>query len=154
MKKLILNVFMASAVLLAFSTTASAQNYKLAGGIFTDGGHFGPSVKGFLSPNNALHGMVGFGGKTTVLALDYNYQRGIPNARGLDWYVGVGGHGHLRNEGNGSSSFALVPQVGLEYTIPGVPLNFALDWRPHMFLGDGSNFDAGYVGGGVRFVFK
>ena len=152
MKKLLLSTLMVGAALLGLNAEASAQNYRLAGGVFADHGYVGASVKGFLSGKNALHGLVGFSGKSVNLGLEYHYQNPIPGANGLDWYVGVGGHGHLHS-GDAGSDFAAVPMIGLEYTIPGVPLNFAFDWRPHLYL-TGPGFSAGHVGGGVRFVFN
>lgn len=140
------------------ATSVSAQGYKTAAGLqidFGDGSTLvGPAIKHFFSNNNAVEGEVLFGNHITFLQAFYQYQKEIPNAKGLEWYLGGGPSLGLYS---GGSSFYLRPMVGLDYKINDVPLALSFDWRPFIYLGSnsfGSRFTGARFGLGFKYVFK
>ncbi len=154
MKKLFVGAFILGAAILG-SNQASAQSYKTAGGLFVDFGDgttaVGPALKQSIGGPNALQGMVLFADNTVILGGEYSYNKSIPGANGLDWNIGFGPQVLI---GKDNSAFAIRPTLGLEYTIPSAPINIGLDWRPLWALSDGSNFEAGRFGLGLRYIFK
>ena len=139
----------------AITTTASAQNYRTAGGLFIDFGDgstlVGPHVKHFFTNQIAGQGSVLFGSGFTAIGVDVSYNASIPGAQGLSWNLGVGPQAWI---GKNATSFALRPAVGLEYTIPNAPINIGVDWRPAWRLTDGSDFAAGRFGLALRYIFR
>lgn len=147
MKKIFLLAFVATVLC---TTNVSAQDYKTAAGLQIDLGNgytlVGPSIKHFFKENSALEGDVLFGNGITYIQAFYQYQRDIPNAKGLQWYLGGGPSVGLYS---GGSNFFLRPMVGLDYKINDVPLALSFDWRPWIYLGSngyGSRFTAGAFG--------
>lgn len=155
MKKLFLGIAMLGVALIGFNSTASAQNYRTAGGLFIDFGDgttfVGPAVKHSLDGTNALQGMVLFGSGATAIGAEYSYNKNIPGASGLGWNIGVGPQAII---GKNNTTFAIRPALGLEYTIPSAPINLGVDWRPLWALSDGSHFTAGRFGLALRYVFS
>ncbi len=155
MKKLLFSALLIGAALIGFNSTASAQNYRTAGGLFIDFGDgstfVGPAVKHSFDGTNALQGMVLFGNGATAIGAEYSYNKNIPGANGLGWNIGVGPQAII---GKGDTDFAIRPALGLEYTIPSAPINFGLDWRPMWLLDDGGHFAAGRFGLGLRYIFN
>ncbi len=91
------------------------------------------------------------GFRATVL---YEIHNEISALDGLRWYYGTGPHlGFYRSKYyNGSTMIGIDAVLGLDYKLPGTPLNFSLDWQPSFEFGDGSGFD-GWGGLAVRFAF-
>ncbi len=130
-------------LLLAVSCIYSnAQEYNTAigfKGAFPGWGAL--SVKHFFAGQSAIEGNLGIGRNAFWLQLLYERNQSIAGAEGLDWYWGVGGdlgawdhyyfdrYYHDRVY-NGDFFLGADAVVGLEYTIPTVPLNFALDVGP------------------------
>ncbi|MGF7233296.1 hypothetical protein [Arachidicoccus sp.] len=154
MKKLIFALFLL--VSITFVQNVNAQSgYKNAAGLFIDvgnGGTFvGPSIKHYFNPKDALQGMIIFGNGATVLGAEYSYNAPIRNANGLMWNIGIGPQVLLADH---YSDFIVRPSLGLEYKIPGAPLDFGFDWRPWWTVTHGSHFEAGRFGLGLRFVIN
>lgn len=150
-------IFLVSIVFLGLSSTClNAQStYKTSGGVTIDFGTgqtmVGPSIKHFFQPNHAGQFEVLFGNNYTIIEAFYQYHKQIENARGLQWYAGIGPGVGLYD---GGSNFLLRPLGGLDYKINDVPLNFHFDWRPTMTFYDGdSDFEAARFSLGFRFVF-
>lgn len=84
----------------------------------------------------------------------YEYHGDIAGAAGLKWYVGGGGivaFGTEKNAGN-DVLFGLRGNLGLDYKIPGAPINLAFDIDPTFILVPTTNFDFG-AGLAFRFAF-
>ena len=152
MKKLFRYLLIASALL--FFQKAPAQIYRNAAGItidFGDGGTWvGPAIKHFFDKHNALQGEVLFGNGATFLSTFYQYNESIPNAKGLNYYFGLG---PSLGFGGGETAFLLRPAAGLDYKIAATPLNLAFDWRPAFVVTGGTQFIAARFGLGLRFSF-
>jgi hypothetical protein len=136
------------------SKTAHAQIYKNAAGLTIDVGDggtlVGPAIKHFFDKNNALQGEVLFGQGATFLSAMYQYNEGIQNAKGLNYYFGLG---PSLGFGGGETAFILRPAAGLDYRIGATPLNLAFDWRPVFIVTGGTQFIAARFGIGLRFSF-
>ena len=80
-------------------------------------------------------------------------------AGNFNFYVGPGASLGFVNgtDGNGNAktyfSAAVVGQVGAEFAVPGVPLNFSLDWRPAIYFTGGSVFGWDGFALGIRYRF-
>jgi hypothetical protein len=151
-KKIFLALFLAG-IMYSFSNAQSTYNTAIGLGIdFGDGQTLvGPSVKHFFAPNHAGQFEAMFGDHYTVLQGFYEYHKAIPNATGLQWFLGVGAGVGLYK---GGSEFLMRPIGGLDYKINNVPLAFSFDWRPAIAIGDGdSNFEPGRFGLGFRYAF-
>jgi hypothetical protein len=149
-------IILAGLALLFSAARINAQSsYQTALGLgidFGDGATLvGPSVKHFFAPNHAGQAEILFGDRTTFITALYEYNKDFPNAKGLKWYLGIGPSIGLYK---GGSSFYIRPVAGLDYKINDVPLDFAFDWRPALYLGDnGSDFNAARFGLGFRYAF-
>lgn len=142
--------------LIAGTSTANAQAYKTAAGLaidFGDGGTLvGPHLKHFFTSNGALEGGVLFGSGETLIQGLYTYNAAIKGASGLMWNIGVGPGVSLYK---GGSTFAVRPNLGLDYKIGGAPIALAADWRPTWaFYDGGNNFNAARFQLGFKYVFK
>ena len=153
MKKLFAVTAFAAATMLGVSQ-AQAQTYKTGAGVlvdFGDGSTFvGPHVKHFFQPNHAGEFSVLFGDGATVAQANYQYHQPFAGANGLQWYVGAG-PGIIF--GDGFTEFAPSAMLGLDFKIPGAPLDFSMDWRPRFIIGDNSDAEAGRFNAGFRFTF-
>lgn len=134
---------------------ANAQNYKLGGGVFIDFGRgvtaVGPHVKYFFNESFSIQPALLFVTGSTIGGVDLQYNGNIPGANGLSWNVGAGPQIWF---GNGYTEVLLRPSVGLEYTIPNVPLNFGFDWRPALSFEEGTYFTAARFGVGFKYIFN
>ena len=132
--------FLFAALLLVSTATISAQNYRT--GIGARVGFFnGVTVKHFLSPSNALEGIVNFRWGGAVVTGLYEWQQPIRSAPGLDYYLGLGAHigffDKYKWDHDQSTVFGADLVVGLEYTFPTAPFSIALDYKPAFnFIGD------------------
>lgn len=139
-----LKTFFIAGLLLAISTTISAQNYNT--GIGARVGFFnGLTVKHFLNPNNAVEGILNFRWDGVIVTGLYEWQNPLPNAPGFDYYLGLGGHIGFFDDyewddeyDDGTTSVVGVDLiVGLEYTFDQAPFTIGLDYKPAFnFIGD------------------
>jgi hypothetical protein len=111
------------------------------------------SVKHFLN-DNAVEGLASFwrgGVRFTGL---YELHFPLLQVEGLQWYVGPGAHLGFYDDKryDGSVFFGIDGVLGVDYKIPGAPLNVSLDWNPSFEFGDGADFQS-WGGLGVRFTF-
>jgi outer membrane protein W len=78
------------------------------------------------------------------------YERFFPtNVTGLSWYAGGGAYVAFR----GDNAFGAAGIIGLDYTLPSVPINMSVDWKPELNLVNNVNFEASALALSVRFVF-
>lgn len=135
----------------------SGSYYNTGIGLLVDVGDgstaVGPHVKHFFSRNHAGEFAVLFGSGATHLNAMYHYQSAFGgNARGLAWYLGIGpGLSFVKG---GSTVFSIAPVAGIDFKIPGAPLDLFFDWRPRAWFYSGnSDFTAARFGLGVRVTF-
>ena len=138
-------------------TTVAAQDYKNAFGLRL-GYDSGLTLKHFISPASALEGILSFSPNYFQLTGLYEYQQPIPNAPGLDWFVGAGAHlgsVHKKEYHHGRFLAGLDLIGGLEYTFPSAPFNISLDWKPTFNLTNSYN-DYWYAGLALslRYTFR
>ena len=139
-----LKTFLIAALLLAITTTISAQNYNT--GIGARVGFFnGITVKHFLNRTNAVEGILNFRWDGVIVTGLYEWQYALPNAPGFDYYLGVGGHIGVfddyewdDDDYDGTSTVVGMDLIlGLEYTFPQAPFTIGLDYKPAFnFIGD------------------
>jgi hypothetical protein len=110
----------------------------------------GPNLKHKLNKTHALDAaIVFFQGDAVGLGVQVERNFPVRGTPGLDWYIGVGPQFLFSNQTN---AFGIVPVGGLEYDIPGSPLNFSFDWRPALYLTPGT-VEAGRFGVSLRVAF-
>lgn len=132
--------FLFALLLLLSTSTISAQSYNT--GIGARVGFFnGITLKHFVSPSNALEGIVSFRWGGAIITGLYEWQQPIHSAPGLDYYLGVGAHigffDKYKWDEDQSSVFGADLVAGLEYTFPTAPFSIALDYKPAFnFIGD------------------
>lgn len=129
------------AVLLSVATltTIKAQSYNT--GIGARVGFFnGVTVKHFVSPANAIEGIVNFRWGGAIVTGMYEWQQPIPGAPGLDYYLGVGAHAGFFDKYKWDDTSVVIGAdvvAGLEYTFPTAPFTIGLDYKPAFnFIGD------------------
>jgi hypothetical protein len=137
-------------VCFAFTATAFAQE-KAIGLRFGGGTAFNGEIsyQQSLSDANRLELDLGLYGSGVSLSGVYQWVWGLPElADGFSWYAGVGG-GILSYDG---FNLGLLGQIGIEYKLPSVPLQFSLDVRPGFYLMNGYGNGSG-AALGVRYTF-
>ena len=150
MKKL----FAVMVAALAFAAVASAQP-KAVGVRVGNGAEV--SYQHYLGGSNFIEADLGFMSGGLRLTGIYDFDLG--SAGNFNFYVGPGASlGFVnRTDGNGNPktyfSAAVVGQVGAEFAVPGVPLNFSLDWRPAIYFTGGSVFGWDGFALGIRYRF-
>lgn len=96
-----------------------------------------------LSDANRWEGDLGFGNNGGVaLTGIYHWTWSLEDelAEGFAWYAGPGVGLRANKDGLGGG---IVGQIGIEYTLPKVPIQFAIDTRPGIFFGGPSYGDWG-----------
>lgn len=142
MKKILLTVV----VLISFSQFVDAQEVGIRfGDAF--GGHY--AIDGIISlaEFSRIHADVSFGndGVGVEALWDFLYK---PLGTGFHWYVGVGPSLYLGDP----FALAVTGEIGLEYHFD-FPIAVGADWRPSFILIEDTDFEAGWFGVNVRYVF-
>jgi hypothetical protein len=132
-------------------TLASATAVGLRIDFGTGNTGFGPNIKHKFNRKHSIDAAILFF-EGDVVGLGAQFERKFPlrGAPELDWYVGIGPQFLFGKENTVTS---LVPVTGLEYNIPGSPLNFGFDWRPNFYLSPGTDVEAGRFGLSLRVAF-
>ena len=134
----------------AAAQQASCQEYSNALGIrlSTSQATINQSVsyRRYLNENTAIEGLLSF----DPIAVGVLYEKVYPlGAPGLQWFFGGGAYVAF----TGNNVFGAMGIVGLDYTIPSIPVNLSLDWKPELNFINNVNFQASAVALSVRFVF-
>lgn len=138
------------AVCFALTTSLSAQSQAL--GLRLGGGSaFGAEISYQKDLSEINRAEINLGLESSWASLNGTYQwvKDLPSiADGVKWYYG-GGVGLLMGSNVG---VGIHGQVGIEYTLKEIPLQFSLDTRPGFYFGSGYGFGAG-ASLGVRYKF-
>ena len=123
-----LQIFIIIITLFFSKNTAAQSDYFLAVGVRA-GNPLAVDGKYYFADAHAVQAIVGLqyprGWGLTGL---YQYN-GDFNWRGeMNWFVGAGGSVMLNRDDIFSVGADVI--LGIEYTFPTLPLNFALDWKP------------------------
>ncbi|MEA5129098.1 MAG: hypothetical protein VB074_13030 [Proteiniphilum sp.] len=117
----------------AFATTLNAQQYNSSLGVRL-GYDNGVSLKHFFAPASAGEFIIAFSPNYFQATGLYEYQQPVPDVRGLEWYLGLGGHigGIHKHKDRYDGTFLIGADLigGIEYTFPQAPFNISLDWKP------------------------
>lgn len=159
MKKTILPVLVTSLMLVS-ALTANAQ-YKNALGVRL-GDAYGLTYKTFIQSNKALDFILNFRNHSDVSYFNltglYEVHNPINGAQGLNWYYGggasIGSIKYDKKHYNHDNDIYLSVDgvLGLDYVIPGSPLNLSLDWKPAFQLTPNSGFYERGVGLSIRII--
>lgn len=127
-------------LLTVIASNMSAQNYKSAVGVRA-GLFNGITYKNFVSPHNAIEGIVDFKWGGVIVTGLYEWQNGMRCAPGFDYVLGLGVHaGFFNNYKWDKSKTAMAgidALIGIEYTFPTAPFTLGLDYKPAFnFIGD------------------
>jgi len=155
------NLFLVLIIFIGGLVTSQAQDYDSAIGLRL-GYPTSITYKKFVSENNAFEaygGIRGIGVGTSIRAnIAYLIHTELGSTEGLKWYYGggVGVAFYTFDTGFGGdtgTSFTVSGYLGLEYTLPDVPVSFSLDWSPTYFLGGfGNGFGADGGALAVRYI--
>ncbi|WP_238868022.1 MULTISPECIES: hypothetical protein [Proteiniphilum] len=151
-------LFIAGLLITAFATTLNAQSYQTAFGVRL-GYDSGLSLKHFIAPASAGEFILSASPRYFQLTGLYEYHQPVPDAPGLDWYVGLGAHlgGIHYDKDRYSNSFLIGADLigGLEYKFPGAPFNVSLDWKPSFnFTNDYNDYWFSGFALSLRYIFK
>tara|TARA_R110002012_G_scaffold320402_2_gene543922 strand:+ start:32794 stop:33255 length:462 start_codon:yes stop_codon:yes gene_type:complete len=148
-----ISIFIISLFALGLFKISAQVNYTTSVGLGIDFGTgvslVGPSAKYFFKPNQAAQAEVVFGSGITGVTLLYQYHGSIASTNGLRWFAGAGPSFTFIG---GGTTFSARPNVGLDYKIETIPLNFSFDWRPDFLISDAGGFQAARFGIGMRYV--
>ena len=130
------------------SFSMHAQDYQKAVGLRL-GLPLGLSYKTFMSPKNALEGIVDldiFDKGLTKLTVSgfYVWQWQISQVKGLSWYAGPGASaGMFLYKGGSDFNVSINGMIGVEYKIPNIPLVVAADYAPRFYLLNSAGYYTG-----------
>lgn len=115
----------------------------------------GVTYKNFIRDQKAIEA-IGYFWKGTRLCLLYELHHSINGVNGLQWYVGPGAHVAFYDRAyfGGANVLGIDGVLGLDYRIPGTPLNLSLDWQPSFDFSKGSDFNGDWGGLSIRYIFK
>lgn len=146
--------FFFAGIFLFLATAMYAQSYKT--GVGARLGFFnGVTVKHFITPTNAIEGILSFRWNGAVITGLYEWQKPLPDAPGLEYFLGVGAHIGFFNaekyhwkEDDRDGGFTVIGAdltAGLEYTFPTAPFTIGLDYKPAFnFIGDNHFWGDGF----------
>ncbi|NEM96875.1 hypothetical protein [Pontibacter burrus] len=157
-------IFFALALVLSVGFSANAQSGYQTGIGFRGGVASGLTVKHFIKSDAAIEGILStsFRHRGTVITVLYEKHAPAFNARGLQWYYGIGGHvgfhegrhyydhGHKHYHDN-VVALGVDGVLGLEYYIRDIPFTIGADIKPYINIPSGGGFWDSALH--VRYVF-
>jgi hypothetical protein len=152
-------LFVAAMVAVFSITVSMAQSNKSASYKTAIGMKFYPGAVSFkqaLNASKCLEVNAYFWKGIRVTGL-YELHYEIRGVDGLRWYIGAGAHITMYSEDinetyAGKNYIGIDGVLGLDYKVPGAPLNLSLDWQPSIELGSPVGFVGGYGGLSVRYT--
>ncbi|HEY0057063.1 MAG TPA: hypothetical protein VGB63_17060 [Pedobacter sp.] len=154
MKKIIFSC-MLTGFLLLVGSNVNAQ-YKNALGVRL-GDAYGITYKTFIQSDRALDFILNARKNNLSLTGLYEVHNPINGAEGLRWYYGGGGSvgsSNYKNDDDRDNGLYLSVDgvLGLDYVVPGAPLNLSLDWKPALVLTPYTGFYERGVGLSIRII--
>ncbi len=158
MKKFLLSCLVIGLMFISASTV-NAQ-YKNALGVRL-GDAYGVTYKTFIQSDRALDFILNIRNRRNDSYVNltglYEVHNPIRGAAGLQWYYGGGasiGSINYKNDDDRDNDIYLSVDgvLGLDYVIPGSPLNLSLDWKPALVLTPYSGFYERGVGLSIRII--
>ena len=141
------------------ASTVKAQ-YKNALGVRL-GDAYGITYKTFIQSDRALDFILNIRNRKNDSYVNltglYEVHNPISGAAGLKWYYGggasIGSINYKNDDTRDNDVYLSVDGVlGLDYVIPGSPLNLSLDWKPALVLTPYSGFYERGVGLSIRII--
>lgn len=112
------------------------------------GGNYAVDAVFGLGQFSRIHADVSFGGGGVGLEALWDFYN-KPLGSGFDWYIGVGASTYLGDP----FQLGATGEIGLEYHFD-IPLAIGADWRPTFIIIEDTDFEAGWFGFNVRYVFN
>ena len=105
------------------------------------------TYKRFINTQTAIEGMLSF---TDPGALGVLLEKhSTLGSSGISWFWGAGAYvGFSSGRRLGAQGI-----VGLDYTVPTLPLNFSIDWKPELNFASQFSFEPAALGFSARFTF-
>ncbi len=126
-------LFIVGLLVAACTMTANAQGYNTGVGVRL-GYDSGLTLKHFFAPSNAAEFILSASPNYFQLTGLYEYQKPLPGAPNLYWYLGIGAHlGNIYSKKYHGDNRLLVGAdliAGLEFVFPQAPFTVSLDWKP------------------------
>lgn len=163
--KILFRISFAIALLLSVAVGAQAQSSGYTTGIgFRGGAASGLTIKHFIQSDAAIEGIIStsFKYRGTVITVLYEKHAPAFNAKGLQWYYGLGGHvgfydgryyyhrGHEHYDDD-VVGLGIDGVLGLEYYIRDIPFTIGADIKPYINIPRGGGFWDSALH--VRYVF-
>ncbi len=142
MKKLLLAIILFAGI----SQFTQAQEVGIRFGDAIGGNYAVDAVFG-MSGFSRIHADVSFGNDGVGVEALYDFYT-QPLGQGFDWYIGAGPTAFLGDP----FVLGVSGELGLEYHF-NIPLAIGVDWRPTFIIVEDTDFEAGWFGFNVRYVF-
>ena len=142
MKTVLLAIF----VVLGLSQFSQAQEIGIRFGDAIGGNYAVDGVFG-LGGFSRIHADVSFGDNGVGVDALWDFVN-APLGPGFNWYAGVGPTAYLGSP----FSLGVSGEIGLEYHFD-FPIAVGIDWRPTFIIVEDTDFEAGWFGLNIRYVF-
>ncbi|MBC5993659.1 hypothetical protein [Pontibacter cellulosilyticus] len=163
--KTLLRITFVLAVTLSVSVGAQAQSGYTTGIGLRGGVASGLTIKHFIKSDAAIEGIIStnFRHRGAVITVLYEKHAQAFNARGLQWYYGIGGHvgfhdgrhyydrDHKHYYDDRVVALGIDGVLGLEYYIRDIPFTIGADIKPYINIPSGGGFWDSALH--VRYVF-
>jgi len=158
-KKTAFSAAVAAALLFGTREAHAQTPYQSAAGLLFSAGDGGTDVgfqyKTKVQETTAFQGQFAFGSGWVAFGADYQYEQAFPEVEGLAWYAGGGAQLNIAtSSGGGDALLGILPQIGMEYKIPAVPLAAHLDYKPYFGIAGGGGVNGGRFTIGIKCAFK
>ncbi len=141
----------------SFAQQQDAATYKSAlGAKFSSG--VAATYKTFVNSSHALEANTTFFREGIRLVGLYEFHfYSFDKAPGLAWYIGPGAHvgfwkRNFRDKYNSTVDVGIDGVLGLDYKIPGAPINLSLDWQPSYSVVGSAGLSPQLGGFAIRYV--
>jgi hypothetical protein len=153
-------------ILLSIVYTSNAQLYKMGlGARLGNWNNVGAvTFKAFVGEKKAIELIGHFPYHGFIITGLYKYERYLPLADNLDWYVGFGGHAGVwdryyydKNKYTSAHSVTIIGLdgiIGLEYKFKMTPISIGLDWKPSLNFNGYNDHVGDAVSLAVRYILK
>jgi hypothetical protein len=140
----------------------SQRNYQTSAGLRI-GSSNGITVKHFLDASSAIEGILSTRWRGIIVFGMYEKHQTAFRIEEFNFFYGAGAHLGFWNEYDNhpwfddNVSHAVVGVdgiIGLEYTIPNIPFNISMDWKPAFNIVSYTGFWLDVVGFSIRYNIK